>query len=55
MCEHHRSVLSMRAKRKRKDSEEESDYQPEVIAYLCVVASESKDGVIEGRWFIVQF
>ena len=30
MCEQHRSVLySMRAKRKRKDSEEENDYQPE--------------------------
>ena len=31
MCEHHRILLhSMRAKRKRKDSEEENDYQPEV-------------------------
>lgn len=31
VCEHHKSVLNMRAKRKRKDSEEESDYQPEVL------------------------
>lgn len=34
VCEYHRSLLysmnSMRAKRKRKDSEEESDYQFEV-------------------------
>jgi len=32
VCEHHRAILhSMRAKRKRKDSEEENDYQTEVI------------------------
>ena len=31
VCEHHRILLhGMRAKRKRKDSEEEGDYQPEV-------------------------
>ena len=31
VCEHHRTFLhNMRAKRKRKDSEEENDYQPEV-------------------------
>ena len=37
MCEQHRSVLhSMRAKRKRKDSEEESDYQPEVYPVYTV-------------------
>lgn len=31
VCEHHKDLLhSMRAKRKRKDSEEENDYQPEV-------------------------
>lgn len=31
MCDQHKTVLNMRAKRKRKDSEEESDYQPEVL------------------------
>ena len=30
VCDQHKTVLNMRAKRKRKDSEEEGDYQPEV-------------------------
>ncbi len=35
VCERHKSILiTMRAKRKRKDSEEESDYQPEVSVYI---------------------
>ncbi len=37
VCEHHRAFLhSMRAKRKRKDSEEENDYQPEVRDGRCL-------------------
>ena len=36
VCEQHRILLhSMRAKRKRKDSEEEGDYQPEVSSVSC--------------------
>lgn len=44
VCENHRSVLaSMRAKRKRKDSEEENDYQPEVRA---LIGSQTRDSVL---------
>jgi len=38
VCESHKSALiSMRAKRKRKDSEEENDYQPEVIFFTNAI------------------
>ena len=44
VCERHKCILhSMRAKRKRKDSEEENDYQPEVVINhtYCAYCSKS--------------
>ena len=43
VCERHRILLhSMRAKRKRKDSEEENDYQTEVIEFFVIFWASQK-------------